>query len=35
MAYSGAYIARFPGIKTSIVNRLAVSDEFPDGEKYI
>jgi len=35
MGYSGADVARFPGIKTSIVNRLAVSDEFPEGERYI
>jgi hypothetical protein len=35
MGYSGADVARFLGINTSAVNRLAVSDELPDIEKYI
>jgi len=35
MGYSGADVARFLGITTSAVNRLAVSDELPDVEKYI
>ena len=35
MGYSGADVARFLGINTSAVNRLAVSDELPEGEKYI
>jgi putative transposase len=33
--YSGADVARFLGINTSAVNRLAVSDELPEVEKYI
>jgi REP element-mobilizing transposase RayT len=35
MGYSGAEVARFLGINTSAVNRLAVSDELPEVEKYI
>ena len=35
MGYSGADVARFLGINTSAVNRLAVSDELPEIEKYI
>jgi len=35
MGYSGADVARFLGITTSAVNRLAVSDELPEVEKYI
>jgi len=35
MGYSGADVARFLGINTSAVNRLAVSDEVPEAEKYI
>ena len=35
MGYSGADIARFLGINTSAVNRLAVSDELPEVEKYV
>jgi len=27
--------ARFPGIDTSVVNRLTVSDELPEVEKYV
>jgi len=27
--------ARFPGINTSAVNRLSVSDELPEVEKYV
>jgi len=34
MGYSGADVARFLGITTSAVNRLAVSDELPEVEKY-
>jgi hypothetical protein len=35
MGYSGADVARFLGINTSAVNRLAVSDELPEVKKYI
>ncbi len=35
VGYSGADVARFFGINTSAVNRLAVSDELPEVEKYI
>jgi len=35
MGYSGADVARFLGINTSAVNRLAVSDELPEVVKYI
>ena len=35
MGYSGANGARLLGINTSVVNRLAVSDELPEGEKYV
>ena len=35
MGYSGADVARFLGINTSAVNRLAVSDELPEIEKYV
>jgi hypothetical protein len=35
MGYSGADVARFLGITTSAVNRLAVSDELFEIEKYI
>ena len=35
MGYSGAEVARFLGINTSAVNRLAISDELPETEKYI
>ena len=35
MGYSGADVARFLGINTSVVNRLAVSDELPELEKYL
>jgi len=35
MGYSGAEVARFLGINTSAVNRLAVSDELPEVEKYL
>ena len=31
----GADVARFLGINTSAVNRLAVSDELPELEKYL
>ena len=35
MGYSGADVARFLGINTSAVNRLAVCDELPEVEKYV
>jgi predicted transcriptional regulator len=35
MGYSGADVARFLGINTSAVNRLAVSDKLPEVEKYV
>jgi putative transposase len=35
MGYSGADVARFLGITTSAVNRLAVSDELPEVENYL
>ncbi len=35
MGYSGPDVARFLGINTSAVNRLAVSDELPEVEKYV
>ena len=35
MGYSGADVARFLGINPSAVNRLAVSDELPELEKYV
>ena len=35
MGYSGSDVARFLGINTSAVNRLAASDELPEVEKYI
>jgi len=35
MGYSGAGVARFLGINTSAVNRLAFSDELPKVEKYV
>ena len=35
MGYSGADVARFLGINTSAVNRLAVSDDLQEVEKYI
>ena len=35
MGYSGADVARFFGITTSAVNRLAVSDELPEVERYL
>jgi REP element-mobilizing transposase RayT len=35
MGYSGANVARFLGITTSAVNRLAVSDEIPEIMKYL
>jgi len=34
MGYSGADVARFLGVTTSAVNRLAVSEKFPEIEKY-
>ena len=35
MGYSGTDVARFLGISTSAVNRLAVSDELSEIAKYI
>jgi hypothetical protein len=35
MGYSGANVARFLGITTSAVNRLAVSNELSAIEKYL
>ena len=35
MGYSGADVARFLGINTSAVNRLAVSNELPEVAKYL
>ena len=35
MGYSGADVARFLGITTSAVNRLAVSNELPEVKKYL
>jgi REP-associated tyrosine transposase len=35
MGYSGADVARFLGINTSAVNRLAISDELPEIRKYL
>ena len=35
MGYSGADVARFLGITTSAVNRLAVSDKLSEIEKYL
>jgi REP element-mobilizing transposase RayT len=35
MGYPGADVARFLGINTSAVNRLAVSDELKEVEKYV
>ena len=34
MGYSGAEVARFLGVTTSSVNRLAVSDELPEATRY-
>ncbi len=35
MGYSGADVARFLGVNTSAVNRLAASDELPEVDKYV
>lgn len=35
MGYSGAEVARFLGVTTSSVNRLAVSEELPEFRKYV
>ena len=35
MGYSGAEVARFLGVTTSAVNRLAVSEELPEVGKYL
>ncbi len=34
MDYSGAEMARFVGVTTSAVNRLAVSEELPEFRKH-
>jgi hypothetical protein len=34
MGYSGAAVARFLGVTTSSVNRLAVSEELPESRRY-
>jgi hypothetical protein len=35
MGYPGAEVARFLGVTTSAVNRLAVSEELPEVKKYL
>ncbi len=35
MGYSGAEVARYLGVTTSAVNRLAVSEENPEIQKYL
>jgi hypothetical protein len=35
MGYPGAEVARFLGVTTSSVNRLAASEETPDARKYL
>ncbi len=35
LGYSGARVARFLGVTTSAVNRLAVSEELPECKRYI
>jgi hypothetical protein len=35
MGYSGAEVARFLGVTTSSVNRLAVSEEPPEYKKFM
>lgn len=35
MGYSGAEVARYLGVTTSAVNRLAVSEELPDLKQYL
>lgn len=35
MGHSGAQVARFLGVTTSAVNRLAVSPELPEFRKYL
>ena len=35
MGYSGAEVARFLGVTTSAVNRLAVAEELPEVRKYL
>ncbi len=35
MGYSGAEVARYLGVTTSAVNRLAVSEENSETEKYL
>jgi hypothetical protein len=35
MGYSGAEVARFPGVTASAGNRLAASEELPDSVRYV
>jgi hypothetical protein len=35
MEYSGAEVARYLGVTTSAVNRLAVSEALPDLKQYL
>jgi hypothetical protein len=35
MGYAGAAVARFLGVTTSSVNRLAVSEELPEVQRYL
>ncbi len=35
MGYSGAGVARFLGVTTSSVNRLAASEELPEVKRYL
>jgi hypothetical protein len=35
MGYSGAEVARFLGVTTSSVNRLAVSEQLPEVRRYL
>jgi hypothetical protein len=35
MGFSGAEVARYSGVTTSAVNRLAVSEALPDLKKYL
>ena len=35
LGYSGAGVARFLGVTTSSVNRLAVSEELPEVKRYL
>jgi uncharacterized protein YijF (DUF1287 family) len=35
MGYSGGEVARYFGVTTSVVNRLAASEELPDLKQYL